>query len=157
MLSWLLDTPHLAITARHARPDSEGYTPADLAELLKVLPTPYSPAHHASNHAPIHPRRPIERYLISSVIITNAPHATSSLRARRVPSSRAVSPARATTLNPAPSSPHSSHRPPAPPCAPSICPTMATLSQYLAAHLSTHEFSPTFRSPSLNFLSMHFS
>ena len=33
VLSWLLDTPHLAITARHARPDSEGYTPADLARV----------------------------------------------------------------------------------------------------------------------------
>ena len=33
VLSWLLDTPHLAITARHARPDSEGYAPADLARV----------------------------------------------------------------------------------------------------------------------------
>ena len=49
-----------------------------------------------------------------------------------------------------------------PPCAaasaaPSICPTIPTHCQYLLVHLSTHEFSPTFKSPSLNFLSMHFS
>jgi hypothetical protein len=41
--------------------------------------------------------------------------------------------------------------------APSICPTIPTHCQYLLVHLSTHEFSPTFRSPSLYFLSMHFS
>ena len=41
--------------------------------------------------------------------------------------------------------------------APSICPTIPTHCQYLLVHLSTHEFSPTFKSPSLYFLSMHFS
>ena len=80
--------------SHHRSPRASGFRgihPADLAS--SKVSRRARLAHHASNHAPIHPRRPIERYLISSVIITNAPHATSSLRARRVPSSR-VSPAR---------------------------------------------------------------